>query len=86
VWEGFCAVEVVLSPKFHAQLVGVFVEESVKVTARGAAPLVGLAVNEATGATVPPPPDVTVMVLAAEVLDPAELDAVRVTLYVPAEL
>jgi hypothetical protein len=86
VWEGFWAVEVVPSPKFHAQLVGAFVEESVKVTARGAAPLVGLAVKEATGATVPPPPDVTVMVLAAEVLDPAELDAVRVTLYVPAEL
>jgi hypothetical protein len=37
------------SPKVHDQLVGLPVEVSLKVTARGAVPLVGLAVKDATG-------------------------------------
>src|SRR5437868_6659779 len=49
VWDGFCAVEVEPSPKFHDQAVGVFVEVSVNVTLSGAAPDVGEVVNDATG-------------------------------------
>ncbi len=36
VWLGFLEVLVLPSPKFQDQLVGLLVEESVKVTARGA--------------------------------------------------
>jgi hypothetical protein len=51
---GFCTVEVevALTPKFHAQLVGAFVEVSVKFTVSGAVPDVGVAPKLATGADV----------------------------------
>ena len=37
--------------KSHAQLVGLFVDVSSKSTLRGALPLIGAAVKDATGAT-----------------------------------
>jgi hypothetical protein len=49
VCDGFCDVDVEPSPKFHDQLVGVFVEVSVKATVSGAVPELGEVVNEATG-------------------------------------
>lgn len=47
--EGFLAVEVLVSPKFHAHEVGVFVDRSVKATLTGAVPLKGVPENSATG-------------------------------------
>ncbi len=49
-WLGFCAVEVPVSPKFHDQLVGLFVDMSVKLTVNGTVPLVGVPLKLATGA------------------------------------
>jgi hypothetical protein len=49
VCDGFCDVDVVLSPKFHNHEVGAFVLVSVNVTVNGLVPDVGVAVNEATG-------------------------------------
>ena len=49
VWLGFCAVEVYVSPKLQDHAVGEFVEESVKVTANGTAPIVGVPEKAATG-------------------------------------
>ncbi len=43
-------VEVFESPKVHDHAVGLLVEESVKLTARGAAPIVGVPEKFATGA------------------------------------
>jgi len=51
VWFGFCTVAVAPSPKFHAHAVGDPVEVSLNCTAKGADPVVGDAVNAATGAT-----------------------------------
>jgi hypothetical protein len=54
VWAGGdWTVEVPPSPNVHAQLVGVPVEDSVTVTARGAAPVLGVTEKAATGATGP---------------------------------
>ncbi len=47
MWDGLFAVLVVPSPKLHSRLVIVPVEASVKLTARGAVPLVGVAVKPA---------------------------------------
>ena len=52
VWLGLCDVDVPVSPNVQDQFVGEFDEVSVKATASGAAPLVGLAVKLATGAGV----------------------------------
>ena len=38
-----------MSPKFHSQLVGSFSERSVKITLRGAVPVLGSPMNFATG-------------------------------------
>ena len=76
VATGFCTVEVVPLPRFHAQDVGVPVEVSVMVTDNGAAPeateVVKLAVGAGAGA-------VTVMVLDTGALAPLALEAVKVT-------
>ena len=68
------------SPKSQYQLVGVFVELSVKNTVNGTVPLVGLPENAATGAG-----GFAVMyaVLFSQ-SDPAELLAFSDTVYVPA--
>ncbi len=50
MWLGFCTVEEVESPKVQDQAVGALVEESVKVTAKGAVPVVGVPEKFATGA------------------------------------
>ena len=50
VCDGFCAVEVAPSPKFHDQLLGEPLEVSVNCTANGALPDSGDAVNDALGA------------------------------------
>ena len=50
MWLGLWSVEVVESPKSHAQEVGAPVEVSVKVTARGATPPFEDSVKFATGA------------------------------------
>jgi hypothetical protein len=55
VWLGFWSVDPFAlpdpgSPKFQLQDVGLPVDVSVKLTTRGAVPLVGAAVNEALGA------------------------------------
>jgi hypothetical protein len=52
VWLGFWALELVPSPKSQLQLVGLSVELSLKETASGALPLVGLALKSAVGAVV----------------------------------
>jgi hypothetical protein len=80
VWLGLWVVLVEPSPKLHDQLVTLPVEASVKVTARGAVPLVGLALNLATGAVAA---GLTVIVPVA-LLDPPELVTVSVTVKVPA--
>ena len=49
MWLGFCAVDVVPSPKLHDQAVGLPDDKSVKLTVSGAAPVVGDAVKLATG-------------------------------------
>ena len=49
MWDGFCRFEVDASPKSQDQLVGVFVDWSVNCTLSGEVPLVGVAVNTATG-------------------------------------
>ena len=46
---GFRSMDVPPSPKFHAQLVGLFVEVSVNVAMKGIVPEVGVAVKDATG-------------------------------------
>jgi hypothetical protein len=51
VWLGLVAALVPLSPNLHTRPVIVPLDASVKVTANGVAPLVGLAVNPATGGT-----------------------------------
>ena len=63
------------SPKVHAQLVGPPVLVSVNVTASGARPLVGLAVNEAVGSI---GAELTAIVREADVEPPAFV-AVRAT-------
>jgi hypothetical protein len=73
VWLGFFEVLLPPSPKLQDQLVGELVEVSVKFTARGAVPLVGLALKLATG-----PGAVTVIVFEA-LLEPPALVAVKVT-------
>jgi hypothetical protein len=90
-------VELVPSPKFHAQLVGDPVEVSVNVAVNGVRPDVESTVNDATGAgvTAPPPPPgggggggvttgaVTVTVLR-DSRKPAVYCATRRTTYDPA--
>jgi hypothetical protein len=49
VWEGFWRVLVPPSPKSQNQLMGLFVDESVKVTWQGAAPKAGDAEKLAVG-------------------------------------
>jgi len=49
VWDGFCAVEVPVSPKVHDQEVGSLVDRSVKSTVSGALPEVGSPEKSATG-------------------------------------
>ena len=49
-WDGLVTVDVPPSPKFHERAVMLPVEESVKVTFRGAVPVVGDALKPATGA------------------------------------
>ena len=78
VVDGFCEVEVLPLPKSHDHDVGLPVEVSVNCTANGAVPDVGDAVKLATTGMA-----WTVTVVVAEVAPPA-LDAVRVTVYVPA--
>jgi hypothetical protein len=73
VWLGFFTLLVPPSPKLQDQLVGELVEVSVKLTARGAVPLVGLALKPATGAG-----EVTVIVFEV-LLEPLLLEAVKVT-------
>ena len=80
VWLGFWSVLVVPSPKFQDQLVGVPVEESVKFTASGAVPLLGLALKLATGAVTGGAVAVIVLVV---LLDPPELRTVKLTVQVP---
>jgi hypothetical protein len=77
--EGFWAVPVLPSPKFHTQDVGDPVEVSVNWTVRGAAPLSDDAVNAATG-MVGPTMMYPVRVVA---FVPIEFSSVRVTEYVP---
>ena len=48
-WVGFRSMDVPPSPKFHAQLVGLFAEVSVNVAVMGIVPEVGIAVKEVTG-------------------------------------
>ena len=48
--DGFWLVDVAPSPKVHSHDVGDPVEVSVKDTASGAAPVVGVRVNDAVGA------------------------------------
>ena len=76
--EGFCAVDVVPSPKDHNQLVGGPVEVSVNCTNNGALPDVGIAVNDAAGAFT------AVTCWIGEVVEPEPLVAFSVTEYVPA--
>ena len=82
VATGFCTVEVVPLPRFHAHEVGAPVEVSVMVTDNGATPeateVVKPAVGAGTGGAV------TVMVLDTGALAPLALLAVKVTVYVPA--
>ena len=66
---------VLLSPKSHNQLVGLSVEESVKLTVRGTCPLVGYPVKDAVGAR----PVTLIHVTCADTLLPAALVAVRFT-------
>jgi hypothetical protein len=80
VCDGDWLVDVPPSPNVHAQLVGPPVLVSANVTANGAVPLVGLAVNDAVGATGAVP---TVIVRDADVEPPAFV-AVRRAVYVPA--
>ena len=69
------------SPNIHNHDVGVFVDLSVNCTVNGAVPDVVFSVKLATGAgTVP------VIVWEAEVPLPPALVAVRVTVYVPADV
>jgi hypothetical protein len=51
VWTGFWTVafSTLPSPKVHCHTVGTFADVSVKVTARGAVPVVGVPVNDVTG-------------------------------------
>ena len=51
VWLGFCTGRGLESPKVQDQEVGLPVEVSVKLTASGGAPLVGVPVKFATGTT-----------------------------------
>ena len=73
MWLGFCSVEVLPSPKVHDQEAGAPVEVSVKLTDSGDTPVVGLAVNAATGAA--GGAWLTVMVVLA-VVEPPPLVAV----------
>ena len=50
MWLGLCTVLVPPSPNVHDHAVGVFVEESVKFTVNGTAPIVGVPEKAATGA------------------------------------
>ena len=68
-------------PKVHNQDVGAPVEVSVSVTANGAIPEMAEAVKLAVGAGAGA---VTVMVLDTGALAPLALEAVKVTVYVPA--
>ncbi len=78
-WVGFCCVLVPPSPKVQDQAVGVLVEVSVKVTVWPMAGVLGVEVNEATGARTAW--DTVTLLLTA--LDPTALVAVRVTVKVP---
>ena len=49
MWEGFFAVLYVASPNDQSQEVGLLVDVSMNVTARGALPVVGVPVKLATG-------------------------------------
>ena len=76
MWVGFCAFESTLpfDSKSHAHTVGFPDDVSVKLTERGAFPVDGVAVKDATGATA----WVTV-ICAVSLSEPAPLVAVRVT-------
>jgi len=79
VYTGFWSVEVPPSPKDQYHPVGAFVEVSVNWTVRGLTPEVTFAVKEVMGIAA-----CTVTYPAWEkVLLPAELVAVRVTVYEP---
>jgi hypothetical protein len=80
VCDGDWLVDVLPSPKSHAQLVGAPVLVSVKFTVSGAGPVVVLAVKDAVGAI---GPVVTVIVFDA-VVDPFAFVAVSVAVKVPA--
>ena len=49
MWIGCCIVLLVPSPNVHSQLVGALAEVSLNVTLSGALPVVGEAVELATG-------------------------------------
>jgi hypothetical protein len=73
-------VEELPSPNVHSHAVGEFEDVSVNCTTRGVVPEVLSAVNEVTGAEI----FVTVMYFAMDVvLLPAELVAVKTTVYEP---
>jgi hypothetical protein len=52
VWDGLSVEEVLPSPNDHSHDVGVFVDSSMKRTARGAVPEVAFDANAATGVDV----------------------------------
>ena len=64
MWDGFCAVEVLPSPKSHDHDVADPVDSSVKSTVKGATPEVGVPLKSAFGPP-PPPPASTVIVVVA---------------------
>jgi hypothetical protein len=68
------------SPKFQDQLLGDPVEASVKLTAKGAVPLVGLALKFATGAATGAGDTVTTLEV---LLEPLALETVNVAVKVP---
>jgi hypothetical protein len=84
VCDGFRSVEAPPSPKFHTHDVGLPVEVSVKDTTSGAVPDSGDAMNDDTGADPVGGAAVTVIVRVAVDPAPAALDAVSVTVCVPA--
>jgi len=80
VYTGFCWVAVPPSPKDQYQPVGALVDVSVNWTASGLTPEVTFAVNEDTGIAA----STVIYPVWETVLLPAELMAVRVTVYEPA--
>src|SRR5882762_8418236 len=84
MWLGFCWVEAPPSPKLQDQEVMValpFVDRSVKLTESGAPPLVGVPEKSAVGAAGVGATETKSVFVALP--GPAELPAVRDTLYVP---